>query len=84
MFWLIERMIKKHSLAHTYARDFEIIQNLIIAGKSNLYVRMLAQLKGADIKRLERRIIDTGSQEEMLKLAKVVDCPKIRKLGLLF
>jgi hypothetical protein len=65
-------------------KDFNVIQNLIIEGKSNLYVRMLAKLKLANIDILERRIINTGDKYEMLKFSKIIDSKKITKLLLLF
>jgi hypothetical protein len=66
-------------------RDIELIQNLIIESPSNTYVRLFAvHIKGADIRRLEERIIQTKNVEEMKKFAKVIESPRLSKLALLF
>lgn len=66
-------------------KDLETIQDLIISGSSNLYVRLFAlHIKGADIKKLENRIIATKNIEEMKKFAKAVKSPRLSKLVILF
>jgi hypothetical protein len=84
LFAMARSQSRTHAHTRAYKEDFKLIQDLIIAGKSNLYIRMFAQLKGADIARLERKIIDTGSKDEMLKFSRAVNSPKIMKLLLLF
>lgn len=66
-------------------QELEEIQNLIIDSSSNTYVRLFAiHIKGADIKKLEDRIISTNSVEEMKKFVKAVKSPRLLKLSLLF
>lgn len=66
-------------------KDIQLIQELIIHSYSNTYVRLFAvHIKGADIKRLEDRIISTKNVEEMKKFARVVNSPRLAKLALLF
>jgi len=66
-------------------KDLEKIQELIIESPSNIYVRLYAiYIKGADIKKLEDRIIATKNVEEMKKFAKAVKSPRLEKLCLLF
>ena len=66
-------------------KEIEEIQNLIIDSASNTYVRLFAvHIKGADIKKLEDRIISTKNVGEMKKFAKAVKSPRLLKLSLLF
>jgi len=66
-------------------KDIDKIQNLIIESSSNLYIRLFAvHIKGADIRKLEDRIIATKNVEEMKKFARVVKSPRLAKLCLLF
>lgn len=66
-------------------KDLEKIQELIIESPSHTYVRLFAvHIKGADIRKLEDRIISTKNIEEMKKFAKVVNSPRLSKLSVLF
>lgn len=66
-------------------KELEHIQDLIIASHSCTYIRLFAvHIKGADIAKLENRIIATKNVEEMKKFAKVVKSRRMSKLALLF
>jgi hypothetical protein len=66
-------------------KELDLIQDLIIESTSNTYVRLFAvHIKGADIKRLEDRIIETKNVMEMKKFARAVNSPRLNKLALLF
>lgn len=65
--------------------DFNRIQDLILAGRSYLYIRLLGgYIKGADKKRVEERIISTGDMSEIKKLARIMKTPRLEKLSVLF
>ena len=66
-------------------KDLEKIQQLIIDSPSSTYVRLFAvHIKGADIKKLEERIISTKNVIEMKRFARAVNSPRLKKLSLLF
>jgi hypothetical protein len=66
-------------------KELDAIQEMIIAGKSDLYVRLFAaNIQGADIERLEERIIQTRDINEMRRFARAVKSERIEKLCLLF
>lgn len=63
------------------SEDIELIQDIIINSKSNAYVRLFAKhIPGADIKKLEDRIIKTQDIEEIKKFAKVIKTPRMEKI----
>lgn len=66
-------------------KDLSLIQDLIIASPSNAYVRLFAKhIPGADIEKLENRIIATNDLDEMRKFAKYIKSPRLSKLIILF
>jgi hypothetical protein len=65
--------------------ELNLIQDLIIQGNSDMYVRLFAvHIKTANIEKLENRIIQTKNINEMKKFAKAVNSPRLSKLSLLF
>lgn len=75
-----------YALAHLIhdQSELSLIQDLIIAGHSNMYVRLFAtHVPGADIKKLEDRILMTKNFEEIKKFAKSVNSDRLNKLIML-
>lgn len=66
--------------------EIDLLQDIIINAKSNMYVRMFAKfIVGADIKKLETRIISTNSPLEMERFMKdVPQALRVKKLSSLF
>lgn len=68
----------------TNQEEIILIQNLIINSHSNMYVRLFAaHIPGADIARLEDRILATKDFEEIKKFAKQVNSERLNKLIML-
>ena len=68
----------------TNQEEIDIIQNLIINSQSNMYVRLFAaHIPGANIKKLEDRILATKDFEEIKKFAKQVNSERLNKLIML-
>jgi len=68
----------------TNQEELEVIQNLIIASHSNMYVRLYAaHIPGANIKKLEDRILATNNFDEIKKFAKTVKSERLNKLIML-
>jgi len=66
-------------------KELEIIEDLIILSKSDLYVRLFAKhIHGANIEKLENRIIRSNNKTEMIKFAKEIKSPRLNKLLILF
>ena len=64
--------------------EIKLIEDIIINGTSNMYVRLFAKYVGGNIKRLEERIIQTQDIWEMKKFAAdVPGCERINNLLLL-
>jgi hypothetical protein len=64
--------------------ELEIIQNLIIASHSAMYVRLFAaHIPGANIKKLEDRVLATQDFDEIKKFAKAVKSDRLNQLIML-
>lgn len=64
--------------------DIALIQDLIIASHSNMYVRLFAaHILGANINKLEDRILKTKNIQEIKKFAKTVGSERLNKLVIL-
>ncbi len=64
--------------------ELNLIQNLIIASRSNMYVRLFAaHIPGADLKKLEDRILATKNFDEIKKFAKSVQSDRLNKIIML-
>lgn len=76
-----------YALAHfiTDPKELELIENLIIASHSEMYVRLYAsKIKGANISKLENRVLHSNNLPEMKKFAtSVPKADKLRKYLLL-
>jgi len=64
--------------------ELELIEKLIIEGKSNMYVRLFAaNIPGANIQKLENRILATRNMTEIKKFARSIKSEKLNKLIML-
>jgi hypothetical protein len=65
--------------------ELDLIQNLIIESSSCTYVRLYAvHIQGADIGKLEAKIIETRDVKEMKRFAAAVNSKRLAKLSSLF
>jgi len=66
-------------------KELDLIQDLIINGTSFMYMRLFAiHIHGADIKRIEDRIIKSGNIDEMKKFHSKIPSDRMKKIALLF
>ena len=69
----------------TNKKDLELIQDLILKSNSYMYMRMFAMyIDGANISKIEDRIVDSGNLEEIKKFSSKVKTDRMKKLSLLF
>lgn len=67
-------------LAKHCPKDLNKIEDLIIASGSCLHIRLFAEkIKGANIDKLERAILDTHNEQEIRKFAQCVKGSKMRQ-----
>jgi hypothetical protein len=66
-------------------KDLNIIQDLILESKSYTYVRLFAKnINGADIIRLEDKILQSGNIDEIKKFSKAIPTDRNKRIAVLF